>query len=141
MRKVSRNEICPCGSGKKYKKCCIGKEFEWVKDEDGNIFREVKLNEDLREAFEYQRKAFIEKHGREWGPDDKIFFDAPPTEHLEHETVQAMKEAGIRPAIIYAYEKTGRLVTEDNKSMIPDNALAEWNAAVEEYYELHGDEE
>jgi tetratricopeptide (TPR) repeat protein len=24
--KVGRNEKCPCGSGKKYKKCCIGKE-------------------------------------------------------------------------------------------------------------------
>ena len=24
-RKVGRNEPCPCGSGKKYKKCCIGK--------------------------------------------------------------------------------------------------------------------
>jgi hypothetical protein len=23
---VGRNELCPCGSGKKYKKCCFGKE-------------------------------------------------------------------------------------------------------------------
>jgi uncharacterized protein YecA (UPF0149 family) len=23
--KVGRNESCPCGSGKKYKKCCLGK--------------------------------------------------------------------------------------------------------------------
>lgn len=23
MRKIGRNEPCPCGSGKKYKKCCI----------------------------------------------------------------------------------------------------------------------
>ena len=22
---ISRNELCPCGSGKKYKKCCLGK--------------------------------------------------------------------------------------------------------------------
>jgi hypothetical protein len=25
-RKVGRNDPCPCGSGKKYKKCCLGKE-------------------------------------------------------------------------------------------------------------------
>lgn len=25
-RKIGRNEPCPCGSGKKYKKCCLGKE-------------------------------------------------------------------------------------------------------------------
>ena len=24
--KISRNAPCPCGSGKKYKKCCLGKE-------------------------------------------------------------------------------------------------------------------
>ena len=24
--KVSRNSLCPCGSGLKYKKCCMGKE-------------------------------------------------------------------------------------------------------------------
>ncbi|WP_238374901.1 SEC-C metal-binding domain-containing protein, partial [Aggregatibacter actinomycetemcomitans] len=24
-RKVGRNDPCPCGSGKKYKKCCINK--------------------------------------------------------------------------------------------------------------------
>lgn len=24
--KIGRNEPCPCGSGKKYKKCCIDKE-------------------------------------------------------------------------------------------------------------------
>jgi hypothetical protein len=23
---VGRNDPCPCGSGKKYKKCCLGKE-------------------------------------------------------------------------------------------------------------------
>jgi len=26
--KVGRNDPCPCGSGKKYKKCCLGKEKE-----------------------------------------------------------------------------------------------------------------
>lgn len=25
MSKVSRNEICPCGSGLKFKKCCLNK--------------------------------------------------------------------------------------------------------------------
>ena len=24
-RKIGRNEPCPCGSGKKFKKCCMGK--------------------------------------------------------------------------------------------------------------------
>jgi uncharacterized protein len=28
LRHVGRNDPCPCGSGKKYKKCCLGKETE-----------------------------------------------------------------------------------------------------------------
>jgi uncharacterized protein YecA (UPF0149 family) len=26
VTKIGRNEPCPCGSGRKYKKCCLGKE-------------------------------------------------------------------------------------------------------------------
>ncbi|MGI6728301.1 MAG: YecA family protein [Anaerovoracaceae bacterium] len=26
-KKIGRNDPCPCGSGKKYKKCCLGKEY------------------------------------------------------------------------------------------------------------------
>jgi uncharacterized protein YecA (UPF0149 family) len=26
-KKVGRNEKCPCGSGKKYKKCCLKQEW------------------------------------------------------------------------------------------------------------------
>jgi uncharacterized protein YecA (UPF0149 family) len=25
-KKIGRNDACPCGSGKKYKKCCMAKE-------------------------------------------------------------------------------------------------------------------
>jgi hypothetical protein len=37
-----------------------------------------------------------------------VFFDMPPLEHVKHEIVEGMKKAGLDPAIIYAYEKTGR---------------------------------
>jgi len=26
VTKIGRNEPCPCGSGRKYKKCCLGKD-------------------------------------------------------------------------------------------------------------------
>lgn len=29
-KKVGRNDLCPCGSGKKYKNCCMKKEQEQV---------------------------------------------------------------------------------------------------------------
>lgn len=31
-RKVSRNAPCPCGSGKKYKQCCLRKDSDRLKD-------------------------------------------------------------------------------------------------------------
>ncbi|MGC9424191.1 SEC-C metal-binding domain-containing protein, partial [Vibrio sp.] len=30
MQKIGRNDPCPCGSGKKYKKCCLGKNGDAV---------------------------------------------------------------------------------------------------------------
>ena len=33
----------------------------------------------------------------------------------------------------HAYEKTGRLVTEDNQHLLSDADLDEWQAAIEEY--------
>jgi len=32
IKKTGRNEPCPCGSGKKYKKCCLSKERELLRD-------------------------------------------------------------------------------------------------------------
>lgn len=37
MSKIGRNEPCPCGSGKKYKKCCIDKEILPVNEIDAMI--------------------------------------------------------------------------------------------------------
>ena len=28
MNEINRNAPCPCGSGKKYKKCCMGQDLE-----------------------------------------------------------------------------------------------------------------
>ncbi len=36
MTKVGRNELCPCGSGKKYKKCCLHKEEDF-----NNFYRRI----------------------------------------------------------------------------------------------------
>ena len=37
MKKIGRNELCPCGSGKKYKKCHMGREEELLVEEDVSI--------------------------------------------------------------------------------------------------------
>jgi hypothetical protein len=67
------------------------------------------------------------------GPDDRIFFDAPPVEPVEHQIAQALRAAGCDPALVYAFEKTGLLVTEQNRHPISDVDLAGYAAASEEY--------
>ena len=136
--RISRNAPCPCGSGKKYKHCCHDKGFEW-QQEEGGVFKSVPLPGELADALEQQRRQFTEKHGREPGPDDRLFSDLPPLEHVEHQMVRAMHRAGLDPAFIYAFEKTGLLVTEQNQHLIPEKDLDEWEAAVREYNRLGTD--
>jgi SEC-C motif len=136
-KKLSRNARCPCGSGKKYKHCCYGKSFDYEEDDNGAVFKSFPISPGMREVLEKQHQKFVERFGRDPGPEDKIFFDLPPTEHIEHEMVEAMKAAGLEPAIIHAYEKTGRLVTEENQHLLSEMDLAEWQAAIEEYETAH----
>ena len=126
MKKVGRNEPCPCDSGRKYKNCCWNKEFDWVVDEHGDIHRMIPIDDDrLAEGL---RQACV---GR--GEDELVFGDMGHMEHIEAAMVDLMKQAGIDPALIYAYEKTGRIVTEENKNKLTDAELAEWDEAVDEY--------
>jgi hypothetical protein len=92
----------------------------------------------MKALLQEQRQRFIDRYGREPGPDDPVFFDLPPQEHVEHEMVQAMKAAGLDPAYVYAFEKTGLLVTEQNQHLIPEHDLDAWEAAVREYEAKHG---
>ena len=132
-KKLPLDALCPCGSEKKYGDCCHGKDFEWLVDDEGNIYKSIPVSDELAAVIEDQRQKFIEQHGREPDPGDKLFFDMPRLEHAEHFMVQAMKKAGLNPAIVYAFEKTGLLVTEENQNLLSKKDIAEWEAAVLEY--------
>ena len=140
-KKLPGNAPCPCGSGNKYGRCCFDKGFDYLVDEDGNILKSIPISDELAEVIEEQKRKFIEKYGREPGDDDSLFFDMPPLEHAEHFLVEGMKKAGLDPAIIYAFEKTGLLVTEANEHLISDRDRAEWEAAILEYQAKQGESE
>jgi hypothetical protein len=136
-KKLSHNAPCPCGSGKKYKMCCWGKRFDWKADEDGNLCQSKPISPEVADILQAQRQKFIDKHGREPGPNDPVFFDQPYPEHVEHMMVEDMKTAGIDLAFIYAFVKMGRFVTDDNQQLLSDADLAEWDAAIAEYEVKH----
>ena len=80
-KRLGKDQPCPCGSGQTYGRCCYDKDFEFVVNDDGNIFKVIPMSEELAEIMEEQKRKFIEKYGHEPGPDDHVFFDAPPLGH------------------------------------------------------------
>ena len=49
----------------------------------------------------------------------------------------ADRASGISPALIYAYEDAGLIVTTEHRRLIPDVELREFDEKVREYYELN----
>ncbi len=137
-KKYPRNSVCPCGSGKKYKNCCINsKEFDWI-IEGGEIKKRIKCDDIIFEELKKQHQRFIDVYGRESGKDDPIFFEQYLMSDGEHEKVMIdiLTEINVNPAIIYAYRKTQRLVTEQNIRKLTDLDIKEWQDAIDEYYHL-----
>jgi hypothetical protein len=72
----------------------------------------VAMTPRVQEALLAQRRAFVEKFGREPGPDDPIFFDPDkdvPTPidpaRFDSDLEQAIRDAGIEPAKAEAIRK------------------------------------
>jgi hypothetical protein len=57
--KVSRNDPCPCGSGRKYKRCCYAKAAPLVQGPDGELAHELPIGPEMGEILERQREKFI----------------------------------------------------------------------------------
>ena len=103
--------------------------------------RRVPLSPEALEAIERQLEAFRRKFGRDPNDSDPILFDpdaADPVplsdEKYERMMIEAMAEVGISQAMIFAFKRTGRIVTESNKHLLTPEELREWNDAVDEYH-------
>ncbi|MFD6516375.1 hypothetical protein [Rhodococcus sp. NPDC060176] len=100
--------------------------------------------EELQQAFREQREAFIEKFGREPGPDDPLLFD--PNSGTPQELTQATIDADIdqmienisgtdiNPAYLMAFKELGYLVTEVNQHLFSAADLELWNETVDFYW-------
>jgi hypothetical protein len=104
--------------------------------------RVLPLTAEAQEALQEIRKAFVDKFGREPGPNDPILFDPDEDEptplsatKLEAATIKAMHASGFPPEHIYAYKKTGMLLTPANYDQWSEEDLAEYQGALQEYYQ------
>ena len=82
-------------------------------------------------------KAISRKVCREPGPEDPLFFDqASPRPNFS--ALRSKKKYGrayCRPAVVYAMNKTGCIVTETNAQFLTDAELQEWHDGVDEYHQ------
>jgi integrase len=102
--------------------------------------RHIPLSPEALEAIERQLEAFRRKFGRDPNDNDPILFDPDADEPVplseekyERMMIEAMAEVGISQAMIFAFERTGRIVAEENKHLLTSEELREWNDAIEEY--------
>jgi hypothetical protein len=136
--KIGRNQPCPCDSGRKFKNCCDKKGIDWRVDSEGEISRFVPVPKEVMDGLKNQMEEFKRIFGREMRDDEPIFFrqsylDTPG--EYNRRLVEAMNKANTRPELIYAYKKTGLIVSTENKKHIPVRDLEEWNDAIDEYFE------
>jgi hypothetical protein len=130
---ISGNAKCPCRSGKSYARCCSKKNFKWLQDLNGEYYRSVPMHPLVRSVLKEHQKRFKRIFGRLPEGDDPLQFDGIDPEAAEEGIIEAMFKSNIDPELIYAYQKTGLMVTEFNEALIPDVDLQEWDAAINEF--------
>lgn len=103
----------------------------------------VPIDDDVAHVLKEQRDAFVRKFGREPRPEDPLFFDPDSDtprpidyEKARDQAVEAMVTAGVNPRPIYAFHRTGLLVTEQNVERLTPQGRREWRAAIEEHDRL-----
>lgn len=127
-KRISRNQPCPCGSGKKFKHCCYNKSFTYEEDGEGNAVRSVPIDDQLAEMLDNHLKSLGPSD-----PEDRLFRNLN-LEGAEFEMSRAMELANVDPAIIYAFQETGFLLSEENMDRFPQKDIDLWQSKIEEYY-------
>lgn len=106
----------------------------------------ISLNDEATAALKEQQRSFREKFGADPGPEDPIFCnpnaDTPQPiseaglDEMMGRILSAAGKVGVRPELIYAMKKTGRIVTESNQHLVTDEEMQEWQNAIVEYLAL-----
>jgi hypothetical protein len=93
--KIGRNDPCPCGSGKKYKKCCLDKD---QKAQNGSSIARVEDIYDLLEMYPKDSPLFEQMYEKEAVSIDKLVYKA-----LRHRSIPIWEQRD------YEQEKLGKI--------------------------------
>lgn len=104
--------------------------------------RKVPLTPRAAGTLETQLEAFEKRFGRKPLPGESVFFDSSSLDTTPQpvdpakvmaQLVEALRASGADEALIYAIEKTGRVLTSTTYASVPKHIREEWDAAVAEY--------
>src|SRR5438128_8386281 len=98
---ISRNDPCPCGSGNKYKKCCMPKSIK----EDGLI----PITSEIQEILDRENDRFKAIMGRDISGDDPIMPLTLGMSESEYKrnVSEMLSGIGVDKRVIYAFNKLG----------------------------------
>jgi hypothetical protein len=103
----------------------------------------MKLDSYMLQLVDHQRRAYVAKFGRDPRFDDPVFFDpdADGPRPLTHGKfvdmmIEAMEQAGVEAGVIYAFRKTGLIVTDALLAELDDEDLRDWQQALQEFHSL-----
>jgi hypothetical protein len=132
---------CPCGSGSLYRDCCAEKKFRFKIDKHGNVIRQLKIHPRLKPELERALQEFKEMFGRKPGRGDPIWLGQHLTgedDFWQHSRTIG-KVAGLREELTFAWRRSGLIVGEHSRGIMPDSDYDEWQSAIDEYFLLKED--
>jgi len=137
-RPLPKTAICPCGSGRQYGVCCRKKNIEYLVSNKGEVVRRMPLSDELVEMLENHQLDFAKVFGRKTGKHDLVLFDQFLTGFDETDEIveKIAKQVGVREQVVFATRRTGFIVGEHSKKIMPDVDYQEWEDAIDEYFEL-----
>lgn len=137
MMEIQPNEMCPCGRGRKYKKCCKKQGIIWYREEDGSYTQEYRalMPQEMIEVLKKSRDRFYALFGREPCDDDLVVFDAPRHSNSYYRSlIPALRKSGVPEKWIYAMYRTGGLMpTKENRKYISQHDLDAFAGYEKEY--------
>jgi hypothetical protein len=137
-RRLDASKPCPCESGKNYGSCCWKKKFQWRVNKRGEISKVIPLVPEALEILKRQMAEFKAVFGRKPLGDEPIFVSRYflSKEDMDDQFNRAAKVANVRPEILYATEKTDRIVTKETWELLTGAEQKEWNDAIDEYFKM-----
>lgn len=138
-RRIRKDAYCPCGANEKYEFCCLSRGIEYYRDEEGNIVRVVRMDDEMLEAANGLIASYEDIFYRKIVDDDPLFLEMllySDEERME-KSVEVLKYAfGMSEDELYAYKKTGILITRANKKSAPMHDIREFEEARKEYNDI-----